>query len=492
MLVEALLFGALIFLLWQSFRKPPGLPPGRWGLPLVGYIPLTSKSMEEQIQDLRKQHGDIFLWKMGTQLMVFLHDYKLVKEAFSRTEFTNRPDWETFKFFEDPIKGIASSNGLLWHNNRRFTLRQLRDLGMGKSKLVEAIQHQALQFRKSIAKQAGKAAPIPHDLHVAVVNVIWQMVASKQFDAEDPKLKKFVKLMKDILITSNRLAFKDFFPWLEYLMPAFLFKILIKYSDVMAINEAFYTYFYEEIERHRATLDPDNPRDLMDGYLLEMEERKDDPKTTCSDQDLVAVLFDLFFAGSETTTNTIIWASDYLAANPNVQQKLQAEIDAVLPKGVLATLADKPKMPYLEAVVNEVLRASSLVNFGVQHVANTNTELGGYTIPKGTVLSSSVFAIQSDSRYWNQPEKFMPERWLDESGKFVSKKEGFLPFGVGKRTCPGESLARMELFVFLTTIFQSFSVAPPPGKPVNLTPDVSGFFMHLPQFNDLVFTTRQQ
>ncbi|XP_050695430.1 cytochrome P450 2L1-like isoform X1 [Eriocheir sinensis] len=491
MLVEALLFGALIFLLWQSFRKPPGLPPGRWGLPLVGYIPLTRKSLEDQIQDLQKQHGDIFLWRMGTQVMVFLNDYKLVKEAFSRPEFTDRPDWETFKIFEDPAVGIGSSNGLLWHNNRRFTLRQLRDLGMGKSKLVETIQHQALEFRKSIAKQAGKAAPIPHDLHVAVVNVIWQMVASKQFDAEDPRLKKFVKLMRDFLVASNRFAFKDFLPWLEYLMPAFLFKILIKHAEIVAIKESFFTYFFEEIEHHRATLDPDNPRDLMDGYLLEMEERKDDPETTCSDQDLAFLVFDLFFAGSETTTNTFNWVSGYLAGYPNVQQKLHAEIDAVLPKGVLATLADKPKMPYLEAIVNEVMRLSSLVNFGVQHAASTNTELGGYTIPKGTILSSSVFAIQSDSRYWDQPEKFMPERWLDEAGKFVSKKEGFLPFGVGKRACPGESLARMELFIFLTTIYQNFSIAPPPGTTVDLTPDTSGFFFHLPKFNDLIFTARQ-
>lgn len=77
------------------------------------------------------------------------------------------------------LSGIGSSNGAVWHNNRRFTLRQLRDLGMGKSKLVKAIQQQTLQFRESIAKQAGKVGPIPHDLNVAVVNVIWQMVASE-------------------------------------------------------------------------------------------------------------------------------------------------------------------------------------------------------------------------------------------------------------------------------------------------------------------------
>ncbi|XP_050695441.1 cytochrome P450 2L1-like isoform X2 [Eriocheir sinensis] len=401
MLVEALLFGALIFLLWQSLRKPPGLPPGRWGLPLVGYIPLTRKSLEDQLQDLWKQHGDIFLGRLE--------------------------QWSSLAQ-QPPLLLAAASRP--WHGQVQA--------GGGDSAPCAAIQE---EHRETSGE--GGADPLR------------PQSGRDQCDLADGG------------------------------------KILIKHADMMVIKETFFTYFYEEIEHHRATLDPDNPRDLIDGYLLEMEERKDDPETTCSDGDLAFVLFDLFLAGSDTTIHTFTWISGYLASYPNVQRKLHAEIDAVLPKGVLATLADKPKMPYLEAVVNEVMRMISLVKFGVQHAANRNTELGGYTIPKGTILNTSVFIIHSDSRYWDQPEKFMPERWLDEAGKFVSKKEGFLPFGVGKHSCIGENLSRVELFIFLTIIYQSFSVAPPPGKTIDLTPDNSSFLFHLPKFHDLVFTARQ-
>ncbi|XP_063867797.1 cytochrome P450 2L1-like [Scylla paramamosain] len=492
MLVELLLFAVLVFLLWKTFRKPPGLPPGRWGLPLVGYIPWTSKSFEEQVMDLHEQYGDIFLWRMGTQLMMFLKDYKLVKEAYSRFDFIDRPNWETFKTFEETPHGVATSNGLLWHNNRRFTLRQLRDLGMGKSSMVGAVQHQGLKLRETIAEKAGTPGMIPHQLHVTVLNVIWHMVASRQFDAEDKMLQEFLKLMEDFVLISNRLAIKDFLPWLENIMPDFLFKRLIKYHGTKDLKDKFIRYFTDEIEEHKATLDPDNPRDLIDSYLLEMEAKKDDPETTCSEWDLIFLMFDMFFAGSETTVNTFTWLCCYLAAHPQVQGKMHTEIDEVLPNGALPTLAEKPRMPYTEAVINEVMRVCSLVNFGLQHMAASDTQLGGYTIPKGAVVNATVTSIHYDCRYWDRPREFKPERWLDKNGKFFIPKEGFLPFGLGKRVCVGESLARMELFILTTMVFQSFSIAPPPGKSVNLTPDLSGFFFRKAMPNEFVFTAREQ
>ncbi|XP_045128278.1 cytochrome P450 2L1-like isoform X2 [Portunus trituberculatus] len=430
MLVEVFLFAVLVFLLWKTFSKPPGLPPGRWGLPLVGYIPWTNKNFEEQVIDLHQQYGDIFLWRMGTQLMVFLKDYKLVREAYSRFELSDRPNWETFRIFEETTHGIASSNGLFWHNNRRFTMRQLRDLGMGKSSLVGAVQHQALKLRKTLAEVVGTPVMIPHQLHVSVLNVIWHMVASRQFDAEDKKLQEFIKLMEEFVLLSNRMAIKDFLPWLENIMPDFLFKRLIKYHGIIYVKEKFIQYFKEEIEEHKTTLDSDNPRDLIDSYLVEIEAKKDDPETTFSEWELVFILFDMFFAGSETTVNTFTWLCCYLAAHPQVQRKLHAEIDEVLPSGALPTLAEKSRMPYMEAVINETMRACALVNFGLQHVANNDTQLGGYTIPQGTVVNTTVTSVHYDSRYWDRPKEFKPERWLDENGKFSMAKEGFLPFGV--------------------------------------------------------------
>ncbi|XP_050734557.1 cytochrome P450 2L1-like isoform X1 [Eriocheir sinensis] len=490
MLVEVVLLGVLLLLLWKALKKPSEYPPGRWGLPLVGYVPLPGPTFKDHLRSLNKKHGDIYLWRMGTQIMVFLHDFRLLRDAFIRPEFTDRPGWQLFMFLEEKALGVVSSNDDIWVNNRRFSLRQLRDLGMGKSRLVDAVQRQAMWLVEVFKKQAGKAAPVPYALRVAIVNVIWQLVGGKQFDIEDPKMQEFEKLMEETMSSQDRMSIQDFLPWLRYLMPSSVFKRLIKYNTMIHTKDKFLTYFFEVIEEHQATLNPGEPRDLIDGYLMEMEQKKNDPDTTRSKRDLAILMMDLFFAGNETTTTTITWLFYYLANHPRVQHKLQAEIDSVLTDGRLATLEDKPRLPYTDAVIHEVLRMSSLTLLSLPHMASRDTTLGGYTIPKGAVVSGTAFSIHRDPRYWDSPDEFLPERWLDSDGKFVTKKEGFLPFGVGKRQCLGESLARMEILVITTTVLQRVCLSVPPGRTVSLKPDPRVRFIQTPVAQDLFVSVR--
>ncbi|ROT68379.1 Cytochrome P450 2L1 [Penaeus vannamei] len=380
--------------------------------PLVGYIPLSGKHMDEQFKDLQKQHGDIYLWRMGTQVMVFLHSYQLSKKPsavvlFSTVRRRKCSDlWSLLLMVRNPVCNWKQRQHL--HTNRRFSLRQLRDQGMGKSSLVSAIQKQARELVEALKGQASKPERIPRDLRVAVINIIWHMVAN-----------------------------------------------------------------------------------LIDGYLLDIEASKDDPDTIRTERDLCILILDLFFAGSETTVGTLAFMFFYLANHPEVQRKFQAEIDEVLPKGTLATLEDRSRMPFTEAVIHEVLRVSSLASLGIPHVAVRDTTLGGYLLPKGTIVWTAALTMHHDPRFWNDPEKFMPERWLDDQGKFATKKEGFLPFGVGKRVCVGESLVRMELFIISTAIFQSLSVSPPPGSKVDVSPVPGNPFIKTPRQEKVCFTIRE-
>ncbi|XP_042218258.1 cytochrome P450 2L1-like [Homarus americanus] len=490
MLVELLLLVALFFLLWRFFKKTDGMPPGRWGLPLIGYIPLTRKRIHDQLFDLHKKYGDIYVWRFGTQVIVILHDYQLNKDAFASQDFIDRPPWNFFRYGEETASGVIASGGSLWHNNRRFVLRQLRDLGMGKSRMVAAVQWQGTQLVQQLKNQAGRPAPLPHALEVAIVNVIWQMVAGKQFEMSDSRLMELQNLLRWILESTVSVAIPDFFPWLLYILPGALSRRVFNLDRQKTTLHKFQKYFTKEIEEHRATLDRDNPRDLIDGYLMMMEEKADDPDNTFNAKDLAILVLDLFFAGSETTTITLTWMFYYLATYPEVQQKMQAEIDEVLPKGTLATLDDKLRMPYTEAVIHETLRKSSLAATGVQHVATRDTQLGGYYIPKGTVVIGAQETIHHDPRYWNRPDEFLPERWLDQQGKFTPKKEGFLPFGVGKRSCLGEALARMELFIISTTVFQSLTFSQPPGKRIDLHYNPKLFLTHHPKIQDVLITVR--
>ncbi|KAB7503276.1 hypothetical protein Anas_05971, partial [Armadillidium nasatum] len=177
MIVEIIFLSILTLILWSLFKKPSEYPPGPWGIPLFGSIPFNATKVEAQLEDLRKKHGTIFSWRIGPRLFVFLCEPKVIKEAFQSHIFSDRPDFIMFSMLEGEKKfGVAATNGVHWHNNRRFTLRHLRDLGMGKSTIVSAIQHEAEEFVKTMKEQAGIPAPLPKSLIPAIINVLWQMV----------------------------------------------------------------------------------------------------------------------------------------------------------------------------------------------------------------------------------------------------------------------------------------------------------------------------
>lgn len=484
------LVGVLIFLLWILCKKPSGLPPGRWGLPLVGYIPMKSKYIDDLLKDFQNQYGDMYIWRVGTQVLLFIHDYHLVRQIFSSPDFVDRPDWVIFKGNEKTALGIAFSNNPIWQTNRRFSIHQLKDLGMGKSSLSLAVQTQASKLVEALKEDAGEPAPIPAALNTAVVNIIWQMVANKQFEKDDPRLLEFKRLIEEFGTSGSAMIIPDIFPWVRTILPNFLLRKFLRMDLFEEVLEKFLAYFDELIEEHREALDPDDPKDLIDAYLIEMDNSQNNDSFR-SVKDLTYLIFDMFVGGSDTTVNTLKWIFLYLADNPRVQQRLQEEIEDALPKDTLPTMDDRSKLQFTEAVINEALRKSALANTGLQHVAAKDTQLFGYRIPKGTICMAAVDSIHHDPRYWDEPLEFRPERWMDADGKVAMKKEGFLPFSIGKRSCIGESLARLELLIFTVAVLRSFSISPPEGETVDLRPDPHNQLGHDPIKQDVVFTLRE-
>ncbi|XP_064122206.1 cytochrome P450 2L1-like [Macrobrachium nipponense] len=493
MLIELFLLATSLVLLWVALKRPPGLPPGRWGLPVIGYVPTSGKYIDDILKDFQKEFGDLYIWKFGSRIQVFIHDYHLVKQIFNGPDYIDRPDMEIFKLFEGTAYGISGSSGGIWHTNRRFILRQLRDLGMGKSRLVDAVQEQAEILVEALKEQEGQARPIAEALNFVIMNIIWKMTANKHFDIKSPKHRYLRQLIADSIPASNNVIVADMLPWTSTVLPKFVFRALFKVDKFIEIMDKFREFFQEMIVEHKESLNPDDPKDLIDAYLLEMKDREENPgvaEGVRHEADLRIVLFDALFAGTDTTYNTMKWIFLYLAAHPDKQRKLQEELDSAVPSGTLVTLEDKPRIPYTEAVINEVLRMSSLTNVGLPHCPDRDMVLAGYKIPKGSMVTPVTASIHFDPRYWDQPDLFLPERWLSPEGKFVMRKEGYLPFGTGKRSCVGESLARMELMIFTATVLQNFTISPPEGKTIDLLPDFDNRVIHMSRKQDVVFTSR--
>ncbi|KAK7099730.1 hypothetical protein V1264_022791 [Littorina saxatilis] len=184
--------------------------------------------------------------------------------------------------------------------------------------------------------------------------------------------------------------------------------------------------------------------------------------TSCTspERDLVKTTGDLFLAGTETTSTTIAWALLFFLHHPEVQDKCYKELCDVIGTGRLPSMQDKPEMTYLEATTMEVLRKGEIAPFAVQHSTPHDVTFQGYVIPQDAVILPNLDSVLLDKETWGDPDNFRPERFIGLDGKIV-KPEGFIPFSIGRRVCLGESLARMELFLYLSTLIQRFRFLPP-------------------------------
>lgn len=486
MWVELALFCLVVALLRYYIRTPRGMPPGPFVIPYVGTKIVFSV---QQARECRDKYGDIFKAEMFGLRTVFLCNYKLIKEGFSRPDITYRPDNEAMHFISDGVPaGVIMTNGKHWQNARRFLLRNLRDFGMGKTYLEEAIQKEATGLVEDFKKFSGTPAVFPKSLNVAVLNVVWQMVASKRFDLDDERVLGFVNIIRGGE-TNLAVLLLFLFPKLVKHLPAFVRKKWMMEDVLTAMKDEGQKMGKEIIDSHRASLDPDHPRDVVDEYLLAMDENSD-IAAYFNEKDLVKIIFDLFTAGFDTVSNTLRWFILYMAKYPEVQRRIQQQIDAVVPRDTLPSYEHKPQLPLVEAMVHEVLRKSSLIALGVHHGTQTDVNLAGYLIPKNSMVIGAAIFCHEDPQYWEQPDQFRLEHFLDEEGNFVSQKEGFLPFSIGRRSCLGEALARMELYIFTSALLQNFTFSAPEGCELDLEASPKQPSMRLAKDQEILITTR--
>ncbi|XP_062245745.1 cytochrome P450 2B1-like isoform X2 [Platichthys flesus] len=407
-----LLFVGIGFIILQlKSRRPKNFPPGPPALPVLGN--LLHLSLENPLKDferLRKKYGDAYSLILGPQPMVILNGQSAIKEALvtKGTDFAGRPD-DLFVNDITQRRGVLLANvGPSWRDHRRFALSTLRNFGMGKNSMADRIHGELQYIVEAMEKNLYDSFPLIRKLPLPF---------SKAFEN---------------------------------------FKTAVKFSR-------------EFLDEHKKTRDPGAPRDFVDCYLDELDKRagEDSP---FSEEELISNSLDLHFAGTDTTSNTLLTAFLYLMAYPHVQERCQQEIDEVLEGKHSVTYDDRHNMPYMQAMIHEVQRIGNIVPLSIIHSTTKDTELMGYSIPRGTLVIPNLGTALREEGQWKFPDEFNPENFLNDKGEFF-KPEAFLCFSAGPRMCLGEALARMELFLILVTLLRKFRFVWPQdaGEP-DLTP----------------------
>ncbi|KAK7888839.1 hypothetical protein WMY93_024399 [Mugilogobius chulae] len=405
----------------QNWR-PKNYPPGPWPIPFIGdTFRVSPSTIHLDIAKLAKKYGNIFSVQLFGGKVVVINGYKLVREALAVNgdDYVDRPK---LPLFEDLVgnAGLVLSNGYLWKQQRRFALHTLRNFGLGKKSLEPAIQQECQYLTEALALHKGE----PIDPHILLNKAVSNII---------PEILEVQGTIWAMLYNT---------------IPGLMRRLPGPHRRIFTLSHRVVGYVQAKIDEHKESHNPSDPRDYIDCFLSEIAE-KEDKEAGFDMRNLCFSALDLFGAGSETTTSTLYWGLLFMINYPDIQKRVQAEIDAVVGSSRPPSMQDRDDLHYTNA---------------------------------GVMIVGNLDSVLHDPSMWESPHTFNPGHFLDENGKFC-KREDFIPFSIDIYTtvienanakrererereavCLGEQLARMELFLFFSGLLQRFTFSAPEGE----------------------------
>ncbi|KAK1156727.1 cytochrome P450 2K1-like [Acipenser oxyrinchus oxyrinchus] len=457
----ALVLTGFIFLYFYAKSSKScnyNFPPGPPALPVIGNLNILDLHRPHKtLSKLSETYGNVFTFHMGPKKYLVLTGYEAVNEALvtQADDFSERGQTHTTEIFSKGGNGIAFGKGESWKVMRRFTLSTLRALGMGKKTIEDRIIEESQRLVDVFQSHKGKPFDPQIIINSAVSNIICSIMFGDRFDYGDAQFLNLQRMLNGNmkLIVSPKTQLYNVFPFLGFFL-----------SDHKKIdtNQTMLQEYFRNVYRDRKdTVDSNDLRSFIDTFISrQREEETRNSNKYFHEDNMAATVGNLFGAGTETTSITLRWGLLLMMKYPHIQGKVQEEIESVIGRERPPQAEDRKRMPYMDAVLHEIQRVGNVVPMNLLHETTRDTTFRGYRIPKGTPVIPLLSSVLSDKTQWETPHQFNPNHFLDAQGKFV-KRDAFMPFSAGRRVCLGETLAKMELFLFFTMLLQKFHFRPP-------------------------------
>ncbi|CAN1335104.1 Cytochrome P450 736A117 [Linum perenne] len=448
----------------SSKSTSSNLPPSPWKLPILGNLHQLGTHPHRTLQSLAQKHGPLMLLHLGSSPTLVASSASSAKQIMKTHDlvFANRPYSSIQNRLLYNYKDLSQAPyGEYWRQ-----LRSICVLRLLSAKRVESFRSIREQEAELLVEKIGTMGLLGFDLGemlAAVTNNVVCRVAFGRKYGEGNKGKEFKKLLEDFGAALGIVNVGDFVPWLGWIN---------RFNGVNEMVERvfweFDKFLDEVVEDHRCGIGSieeksEDEKDLVD-VLLQMQRESESPDSAIDGDSIKAILLDMFAAGSDTSYTALEWTMTEILRNPSVMKKLQQEIRTITGNNRNVTEDDIKQMTYLKAVIKESFRLHPPIPILVPRESTRDVTVQGYDVAAKTRVLINAWAIGRDPKNWDEPEEFRPERFLNSSIDFKGQDFELIPFGAGRRGCPGISFATASIEITLACLLQRFDWSLPGGR----------------------------
>ncbi|XP_052196538.1 cytochrome P450 71AU50-like [Diospyros lotus] len=430
---------------WLRKNKNGRLPPGPRGLPLVGHFHLLGKLPHQDLHQLAKKHGPIMYLRFGFVKNIVVSSPEAA-EQFLKTHdlvFASRPPHEASKYISYGQRNLSfAPYGPYWRNMRKLCILQL--LSANKIASFQSVRKEELDILVGKVKQQAARECVAVDLSAMVssttADISCRMVIGKKYEEEELNREKgLIAVVKEGMKLGAIPNIGDYYPYVGKLDLQGLTR------RMKAVSQVFDRLLENIINEHVQDTGRGQNKDFLDILLAFMESEQADFRI--DRRHVKAVILDMLIGSMDTSATAVEWILSELLRHPRVMKKVQDELQQLVGMERMVEESDIDKLDYLDMVVKEALRLHPIVPLMVPHEATQDCVVSGYHIPRKTRLTINVWAIGRDPNAWTDPEKFLPERFEGSNIDLRGQDFQLLPFGAGRRGCPG-----LQLGLLMTTL----------------------------------------
>ncbi|KAJ8562235.1 hypothetical protein K7X08_011526 [Anisodus acutangulus] len=461
--ISFLLFISFLFLLIQNWRKSKTLkkklPPGPWRLPIIGSVHHLTRGVPHRVlNNLTQKYGPIMYLQLGEVPTIVVSSPHTAKQILKTHDlaFASRPQTMLGKFICYNCTDIAfSPYGDYWRQMRKLSVLELLSAKMVKS--FSPIQQDELS---NLLSSIGSMIDSPINLAEKLFWFMNAVTCRSAFGKVCKDQNELITLIHRAQSLSGGFELADLFPSKKFLhgISGMKSKLMKARNKVDTVLDNIINVHRENRANGKYCNSESGTEDMIDVFLRLME--NGEFQFPLTNDNIKAVILDMFVAGSDTSSSTVIWALLEMMKSPSVMAKAQAEVRQVF-NGNNDT--DLEKLNYLKLVIKETLRLHPPTPLLVPRECREETDIDGFTIPLKSKILVNVWAIGRDPESWENPECFIPERFENSSVEFTGNHFQFLPFGAGRRICPGIQFGLVIVTLPLAHLLYKFDWKLPKG-----------------------------